>query len=217
METAYDILFFWVARMIMLGIYATGKTPFKHVYLHGLVRDSKGQKMSKSKGNVINPMDMVEKYGADAVRFSLIASVGAGADQNLSEDKIRAMRNFTNKIWNIARFLATDKNKIEVTNSDQNLALKLLVDNMVKQTTLDLNKFRLGISAERLYETVWHEFADIYIEDYKRGLVSYSVLLESFIALIKLLHPFMPFITEEIWSLLPHKKKTPLIISSWPM
>jgi len=218
METAYDILFFWVARMIMLGIYVTGKSPFKYVYLHGLVRDSKGQKMSKSKGNVVNPMDLVEKYGADAVRFALMYTVGPGADQNLSEDKIRAMRNFTNKLWNMARFILTDETKIDLkgqSKKDQDLLVttKTMVDTVNKQLT----NFDLGMAADYLYDFTWHTFADDWIECYKKGEISYRTLLDCFLQTIKLLHPFMPFVTEEIWSLLPHNEKTPLIISSWPM
>lgn len=216
METAYDIIFFWVARMVMLGIYVTGGVPFKNVYFHGLVRDSKGQKMSKSKGNVLNPMELVEKYGCDALRMSLIANVAPGADQNFAESKIINYRNFTNKLWNIARFILTDEKKLEAINSKHDESLRYLIRTTVRQTNRDLGTFKLGVVADRLYNIAWHEFADVIIENYKLGLVSYSVLLESFLILLKLLHPFMPFVTEEIWSLLPHQEKTPLIISSWP-
>lgn len=215
METGYDILEFWVSRMMMFGFFLTGKEPFENIYLHGLVRDSKGQKMSKSKGNVVNPMEMVQKYGADSVRMALIFAVGAGADQNLSEEKLIAQRNFCNKLWNIARFVLTTQSK-NTAPAKKDKLLRTLINNVIKSTTKNLTAFELGIAAETLYQTIWHSFADIYIEDYKNGLITYDALCSAFETLLKLLHPFMPFITEEIWSLFPHKKETPLIISSWP-
>lgn len=217
METAYDILPWWVCRMIMLGIYSTGEIPFKTVYYHGLIRDSKGQKMSKSKGNVINPIEMVDKYSADAIRMALIFGAAAGNDQSLSEEKIRGMRNFTNKLWNIARFIEMKREalnpKFEVRNNStmeqlSNEAInendkKIIeaVDGLIEQTTKHIEKFELNLAAEGLYEFIWHEFADKYIEDAKSRIDdnSFLILNSLFLILLKLLHPFMPFITEEIF------------------
>jgi valyl-tRNA synthetase len=217
METGYEILFFWVARMIMLGLYATGKVPFKTVYLHGLVRDAFGEKMSKSKGNVIDPMDSIKEYGADALRMALIMGNAPGTDSSLSEDKIKGMRNFANKLWNIGRFILLDSTKKELKKpSKQNTALKSLVSVTIEQTTRDLENYRFDLAAERLYHVVWDDFASVYLENYKKGLVSYSVLQESFLKLLKLLHPFMPFITEELYQRLPNKDAESIMIAPWP-
>ena len=228
METGYDILPWWVVRMIMLGIYATGKVPFQTVYLHGLVRDSKGQKMSKSRGNVVNPMDMVDKYSADAVRMALIFGAAAGNDQSLAEEKIRGMRNFTNKLWNIARFIDMNKilnHKSQITNpkeilelaknNDFDSAMVIKTFALVDQTTKYIEKFELNLAAESLYEFIWHEFADKYIEDVKNRIddKSFIILDSCFIILLKLLHPFMPFITEEIFGKFTGNM---LITQSWP-
>lgn len=215
METGYEILFFWVARMMMLGIYRTGDVPFRTVYLHGLVRDAFGEKMSKSKGNVIDPRDVIKKYGADSLRMALIVGAAPGNDSSLSEDKIRGYRNFANKIFNIARFILLDTSKREFKPpTKQDTALRLQVKVTIEQTTKDLENFRLDRAAERLYHTLWEEFASTYLENYKAGLVSYSVLFDSFLTLLKLLHPFMPFVTEEIWDKLGQKGF--LITSPWP-
>ncbi|OGH47811.1 MAG: valine--tRNA ligase [Candidatus Levybacteria bacterium RIFCSPLOWO2_01_FULL_39_10] len=233
METGYDILPWWVVRMIMLGIYETGKVPFKTVYLHGLVRDQKGKKMSKSRGNVINPIDMAEKYSADAVRMALIFGASAGNDLSLSEDKIRGMRNFTNKIWNIARFIdlkrETRNPKLEIRNNltiEQlsNLAttqtdkeMIKLVEELVKRTTKHIEKFELNLAAEGLYEFMWHEFADKYIENVKGRLDkdSYIIVNTLYLILLRLLHPFMPFITEEIFGKFSGNNSL-LITEKWP-
>ncbi|MBI2404918.1 valine--tRNA ligase [Candidatus Gottesmanbacteria bacterium] len=214
METGYDILPWWVCRMIMLGIYATGDVPFHTVYLHGLVRDSKGQKMSKSRGNVINPLKMIDQYGADSLRMSLVYGTASGNDQSLSEDKIRGMRNFANKVWNIGRFIMSDTNKFKGTETKNNEVRKK-VATLVKTVTKKIDSYQFGQAAQWLYEFTWHTFADSYIEDYKKGEISYAILFNSFIALLKLLHPFMPFVTEAIWSHLPQKTNEPLIISHW--
>lgn len=258
METGYDILEFWVSRMMMFGLYLTGKVPFENVYLHGLVRDAKGQKMSKSKGNVINPMDLIEKYGADAVRMSLIIGVGAGSDQNLSEEKMKAMRNFANKVWNISRFILgefekfngevpfySEKMESRLEKEDKEMLKRL--DILIKSVTTDIDAYRFGQAAEDLYQFVWHEFADQYIEESKARLqhpdpgsgsdngglpdsirakqsqgddadrlLVLSLLRHVLINSLKLLHPFMPFITEAVWQQIPRKRTGPLIVSSWP-
>lgn len=236
METGYDILPWWVCRMMMLGIYATGKIPFHTVYLHGLVRDAKGQKMSKSKGNVINPLLMSDQYGTDALRMALIFGAAAGNDLALSEDKIRGMRNFANKLWNIGRFIqmymeSFKLNKIKIEEfRPSNSTLHLQPDNkkilsqlgmLERAVTKSIENYRFDKAAERLYKFIWHTFADKYIEGSKERLKAYdnerlSVLVFVYTTCLKLLHPFMPFITEEIVHQLDPEIETPLIISSWP-
>ncbi|MCX6793711.1 MAG: valine--tRNA ligase [Candidatus Gottesmanbacteria bacterium] len=231
METGYDILPVWVCRMIMLGLYVTGDVPFKTVYLHGLVRDAKGQKMSKSKGNAINPLKMVDQYGADALRFSLVFGTAAGNDQSFSEDKIRGMRNFANKLWNIGRFIelnATKQNidvkeglKIDLKKipNPQQKMLKSVFDLSINVTN-KMEKYRYSDAAKKIYDFTWHVFADKYIEQSKKQLEAddtqtLAVLIEIYKKLLKLLHPFMPFVTEELYQKMPGWDGTPLIISSW--
>lgn len=224
METGYDILFFWVARMILMTTYHTGQIPFKTVYLHGLVRDKDRQKMSKSKGNVIDPLGVIDTYGTDALRFALIFSTAAGNDIPLSEDKIKGMKHFANKLWNIARFVITNLEgewhgvqgtetkpstltPNPLTEADQIILEKL--DATIKSATKNLNNFHLHEAAQEIYQFVWHEFADIYIEASKKQLVDESqkqntqaILLHCLAVILKLLHPFMPFITEHLWDIL---------------
>jgi len=213
METGYDILPIWVMRMMLLGIYSTGKSPFKWVYLHGLIRDEKGRKMSKSIGNVINPQDMVEKYGADAVRMALVMGSTPGQDKSVGESTIRGMRNLSNKIWNAARYVDSmeqDKNSAE---KDQDL---LAAQKTNEQTmTKRLNDFKIGQSAEWIYHWFWHTFCDDYIEKAKKGLVSKGMMLEVLKSNLKLLHPFIPFVTEAVWQELKLDKQ-PLIVQHWP-
>lgn len=233
METGYDILPWWVLRMIMLGLFATDKIPFETVYLHGLVRDSKGQKMSKSKGNVINPIEMIDKYSADAVRMALIFGAAPGNDQSLSEEKIRGMRNFANKLWNIGRYfdmqIKSDQyanREIPFLDTAQTLMGedKDIIDDLnilIENTTKALNTFRLNDAAENIYEFTWHNFADVYIEKVKTRMsegdeLAFSVFRHVWITTLKLLHPFMPFITEDLWSYAPRLYKKELIISKWP-
>ncbi len=226
METAYDILPWWVCRMIMFGIYVNDTVPFETVYYHGLIKDSKGQKMSKSKGNVINPIEMLEKYSADAVRMALIFGAAAGNDQSLAEDKIRGMRNFANKIWNMGRFIEMNNKNFDLSllsNSDlekiaKNENDKMMINGvgeLVKKVTKHIEKYELNLAAEVLYEFTWHEFADKYIEDIKNRIDedSFKILNSLFLIQLKLLHPFMPFITEEIFGKFTGNN---LITSSWP-
>lgn len=227
METGYDILPWWVLRMIMIGIYVNKKVPFKAVYLHGLVRDGKGQKMSKSKGNVINPIEMVDKYSADAVRLALIFGASAGNDLSLPEDKIRGMRNFTNKLWNMGRFIEmNNKNfdfkltelheleKIAKTENDKKIISG--VGELIEKVTKHMEKYELNLAAEVLYEFTWHEFADMYIEDVKTRIDedSFKILNSLYLIQLKLLHPFMPFITEEIFGKFTGNN---LITDKWPL
>jgi len=227
METGWDILFFWVARMVMLGKYVTGKAPFKTVYLHGLVRDKERQKMSKSKGNVINPLEVAEIYGTDAVRMALIVGTTAGNDPIISEDKIRGYRNFVTKIWNASRFVLMNyketKTKPKFTTEDKKNLKEL--KGVSKKITKYLDNFDFNHAAETAYHYFWHTFADKIIEASKTRLNSENeadrvaaqeVLIETLSTLMKLLHPFIPFVTEEIWKKLPIKNKLPLIIENWP-
>ncbi|MBI2195590.1 MAG: valine--tRNA ligase [Candidatus Levybacteria bacterium] len=234
METGYDILRWWVARMVMIGLYATGKVPFKNVVLHGLVNDPLGKKMSKSKGNVVNPLELVDKYGADAVRFTLVYGTALGNDQTLSFEKLEAMRNFSNKLWNIARFI--DLKRTQNSNlKTKNLTIEQLSNNaihkndkewiekinlLVSEISGNLDKYQFNYAAEKLYEFIWHQFADIYIEDVKNRIDenSYLILTTLYLILLKLLHPFMPFITEEIYQRLGAQAggEESLTIEKWP-
>jgi valyl-tRNA synthetase len=218
LETGYDILFFWVARMILMTTYLLGDIPFRHVLLHGLVRDANKQKMSKSKGNIIDPLDLSHMYGTDALRIALIFSAAAGNDIPMSEDKIRGMKFFSNKLWNMARFIDMQKTETqgESTAADQEMLAK--INALTQEVTAHIEAFRLHDAAQALYHFTWHEFADVYLKDVKKRMSasSYAIMLEVFTKLLKLLHPFMPFVTEEIWSKIPHEEKTPLIVSPWP-
>ncbi len=226
METMYDILLFWVARMVMLGIYATGKIPFKDILLHGKVLDPLGKKMSKSKGNVVDPIEMADTYGADATRMALIYGTAFGHDQSLSHPKLQAMRNFTNKLWNIGRFIidfapsdakhldpSLEKSSPNATD-DRQILQKLL--KTIETVTKTLDSYRFHDAADSLYEFIWHEFADKYIESTKsRRAQAQPVLEYVFKTSLELLHPFMPYITEELWQKLPHEGKS-IMINKWP-
>ncbi len=226
LETGYDILFFWVARMILMSGYLLNDIPFKTVYLHGLVRDGQGRKMSKSLGNIIDPLDMSKKYGADAVRLSLLIGTGPGNDSKLSEDKIRGYKNYANKIWNATRFVLENTNDIVLNNqpplSKKNQENLKEFENFSKEITNDIEHYQLYLAAEKLYHYFWHTFADNIIEESKkdqsdgtRWTLTY-ILVHSII----MLHPFMPFVTEEIWGSLPENLKNephkPLIVTPWP-
>ena len=207
METAGEIIFFWVARMIMLGLYRTGEIPFKTVYLHGLVLDAKGQKMSKSKGNVINPLDLTSKYGTDALRMALVVGNTPGTSLALAEDRIKGYKNFANKIWNIARFVLS-KHLVDLETGFPNQgfpsgnpvsSLKEEFDVLAKDVTEDMENYRFYIAAEKIYAYVWHRFADEILEESKKNPELLSTIYYILENSLKLLHPFMPFITEEIW------------------
>ena len=229
LETGYDILFFWIARMIMMSTFLTGEIPFKTVYLHGLVRDEKGQKMSKSLGNIIDPLDMIEKYGADATRLSLIIGTGPGNDSKLSEDKVRGYKHFTNKVWNASRFVLENAGEADLSekpdlSETEQAYLKELSD-LVSEVSGDIENYRFYLAGEKLYHYFWHSFADIIIEDEKKKLKDGTeaekesarfVLKEILSTSLKLLHPFMPFVTEKIWSAFPENKNKFLIVEQWP-
>ena len=223
MNTAYDILPFWVIRMIMLGLYATGKVPFTKVLIHGLVRDREGVKISKSKGNVIDPIEMADKYGADALRMSLIWGSLVENDISLSEDTVRGQRNFANKLWNVSRFVLADKAdnptspRLRGVNSDDRW-IKSELKKSTKKITNSLEKYRLNEAAEELYDFIWKRFADVYIEKTKDRREEAQPTLEHVLEqTLKLAHPFMPFVTEAIWQRGFSKSDKDLLISTpWP-
>jgi valyl-tRNA synthetase len=225
LETGHDILFFWVARMILMTGYHLGTIPFHTVYLHGLVRDEKGQKMSKSLGNIIDPLDMIEKYGADATRMSLIVGAPPGNDSSLSEDKIRGYKHFANKLWNVARFVllnTKDAPGEAPTLSKEHEALITELSQLTEEITKDLEAYRLHLAAEKLYHYVWDRFAAQIIEESKPLLAGDEraqrqwVLNHLLIHTLKLLHPFIPFVTEAIWQAFPKKDSELLMVSKWP-
>ncbi len=228
--TGYDIIPFWVMRMMFSALEQTGKVPFKHVFIHGLVRDSQGRKMSKSLGNGIDPLEIISTYGADALRFTLATGNSPGNDMRFYTERVEASRNFANKIWNASRFLLMnlDIDKIELPSAD---ALKLEdkwilseYNTLVKEVTDNLDKFELGVAVSKLYDFIWDNYCDWYIELTKPRLyekegsdrkVAQRVLSYVLVGALKLLHPFMPFITEEIFSFLPTGEKS-IMISPWP-
>lgn len=236
LETGPDILFFWVARMILMSGYLLGDIPFEKVYLHGIVLNKKGKKMSKSSGDIIDPLEMTEKYGADAARLSLIVGAPPGNDISLSEDKIRGYKNFANKIWNITRFVLSNidetsprlaslglENKPELSESDKEWMKSL--ENITKTISLNIEEYRPDFAADEIYHFVWHHFADKYIEEVKPRLENGDgndkksaqwTLYHTLTTCLKLLHPFAPFVTEEIWQHLPEKKDDMLITAKWP-
>lgn len=210
METGADILFFWVTRMIMLGLYRTGEVPFKNVYLHGLVRDAKGRKMSKSVGNVISPMEVSELYGTDALRMGLVVGNTPGTDLNLDPKKIEAYKKFANKLWNIARFVLSEE-----PAGERIPQLVKEFDDMAADVTRDIDEYRIYMAAEKLYHYVWDRFAAQIIEESK-GKPEYRATLYYILeGSLKLLHPFMPFVTEEIWQSVPDKNGL-IMVESWP-
>ncbi len=219
MDPSYDILPFWVIRMLMLGLFVTGKVPFENVLLHGLVRDKFGVKISKSKGNVIDPIEMANKYGADALRMASIWGVLVENDNSLSEENINGQRKFANKIWNIARFVlqngvSNEKSKVKAMDEDDWFILDEL-NKTIRIVTRDLNKYRLNEAAEEIYDFIWHKFADVYIEKVKdRREAAQPTLNKVLDKSLRLLHPFMPFVTEQIWKEMG--KEGLLISSEWP-
>jgi valyl-tRNA synthetase len=226
LETGYDILFFWVARMILMSQFFMGEVPFKTVYLHGLVRNAKGEKISKSLGGNVDPLEIIGKYGTDALRMALVVGVGPGADSRLSDDKLKAYKNFANKVWNISRFIlenteGASDGAVELESSDKDFLNEF--EEFKKDITKDLDEYRLHLAAEKLYHYIWHKLADVIIEDAKKkikegnenGKASSQWLLKKILNdCLILLHPFMPFITEEIWQTMGKQKL--LMIEEWP-
>jgi len=224
LETAGDI-FHWVARMIMLGLYVTNKLPFNTVYMHGMVLDAKGQKMSKSKGNVIDPLTLTDKYGTDAFRIGLIVGNTPGTSLALSEDKIRAYKNYANKLWNITRFILSNISEIKYNENfkDYMESEKVLIkerDLFIKEITKEMDEYKFYLVGEKIYQYTWSRFADVIIEESKSILQSddekdknsrAQFLIGTLIKILKILHPFMPFVTEEIWSMMPIEKADDIV------
>ncbi|MEG1863426.1 MAG: class I tRNA ligase family protein, partial [Oscillospiraceae bacterium] len=227
--TGYDIIFFWVARMIFSGIEHTGEVPFKNVFLHGMVRDANGLKMSKSLGNGIDPLEIVDQYGADALRFTLATGSSAGNDTRYSEEKVKASRNFANKLWNAARFIQMNLEGdldagLPAQLEQEDKWILSTFNNVVKSATENLDNFDLGLAAQKAYDFIWDEICDRYIEIVKLRLNSEDtevknnarrVLVYVMSGALKLLHPFMPFITEEIYTSLPNNNES-IMVSQWP-
>jgi valyl-tRNA synthetase len=232
METAGEIIFFWVTRMIMLGLYTTGEIPFKNVYLHGLVLDAKGQKMSKSKNNVIDPMELTKKYGTDALRIALVIGNTPGTSLALSEDRIRGYRNFATKIWNVARFIEMNRPEgydtaaaeLAVNISDRQEYKDLM--ELKKEISAHIEAYEFHLAAEKIYHYTWHTLADKIVEQEKMALhdessngdgaqkaASYALLESLLLESLKILHPFMPFITEEIFGIFRPGKM--LMVEKW--
>lgn len=205
LETGYDILFFWVARMILMTTYALGEVPFEKVYLHGLVRDEQGRKMSKSLGNVIDPLEVSDKYGTDALRLALVMGNTPGSDLRLSEEKIAGYRNFTNKLWNMARFVFMNIESPQVNASEPTpvtLADKWILSRLqytVREVTSKLESYQLSVAGETLRDFTWNELADWYLEIAKAEGGKTEILNYVMNTVLKLWHPFMPFVTESIW------------------
>jgi valyl-tRNA synthetase len=231
LETGRDIIFFWVARMILMSQYLLGEIPFKTVYLHGLVRDEKGRKMSKSLGNIVDPLTLIDKYGTDALRMAMIVGVGPGSDSNLGEEKIKAYSKFANKLWNISRFVLENtqgfdaSKEVALDAEDQETIQEF--DALLKEISQEMEEFKFYLVAEKLYHFVWHTFADVVIERSKKKIIdsetsgetahadsARSMLTQMLPSILKALHPFMPYITEELWALAGHD--TMLIVEKWP-
>ena len=229
--TGYDIIFFWVIRMMFSGLEHTGKVPFDTVLIHGLVRDSQGRKMSKSLGNGIDPLEVIDKYGADALRFTLITGNAPGNDMRFYWERVEASRNFANKVWNASRFIQMNlpEENIDLSKKPENLTdadkwILSKVNTLAKDVTENLDKFELGIAADKIYNFIWEEFCDWYIEMVKPRLYNDSddtkqaalwTLKKVLIDSLKLLHPYMPFVTEEIFCTIQDEEES-IMISAWP-
>ena len=229
--TGYDIIFFWVARMIFSGCEHTGKTPFHTVLIHGLVRDNQGRKMSKSLGNGIDPLEMIDKYGCDALRLNLITGNSPGNDTRFFTEKCEAMRNFANKLWNASRYVLMNLNEDAVNELPAAEKLEIpdkwvlsKLNTLIAEVTENLEKYELGVAVQKVYDFIWDTYCDWYIEltkarlysdDADRKQTALQVLVYVLDQLLRLLHPFMPFITEEIWQNLPHEGPA-LIAAQWP-
>ncbi len=227
--TGYDIIFFWVVRMVFSALEHTGKPPFKHILIHGLVRDAQGRKMSKSLGNGVDPLDIVEQFGADALRFSLATGNSPGNDMRFSTEKVSASRNFANKIWNAARFIHMNiddfdvKNELPNTLNIEDKWIVSLLNAVILDVTENIEKFELGLAAQKLYDFIWDYFCDWYIElakiriqtDAESAQNTRCILVYVMDRILRLLHPFMPFITEEIWQTLPHDGDS-IMVAEYP-
>ena len=229
--TGYDIIFFWVARMIFSGVEHMKETPFKYVFIHGIVRDSQGRKMSKSLGNGIDPLEVIAQYGTDALRFALVIGNSPGNDLRYTPEKVEAARNFANKVWNASRFVLmnfdedldfskVDKNKFTIADK----WIMSRINTVTKEVTENIDKFELGLGLQKVYDFIWEEFCDWYIEMVKprlydresEGRLEAQYVLNFVLGnAMKLLHPYMPFVTEEIYTHLINNGKS-IMISDWP-
>lgn len=232
METGADLVFKWVPRMIMFGLYLTKQVPFNDIYFHGMVLDAQGKKMSKSKGNVLSPIDLASEFGTDATRMSFVVANPPGANMPLSKDKVRAYKKFANKLWNMARFVLENIEEVDFTNNvellDADKALIHYLDQTVESVTENIEKYRMDLAADTLYHYIWHEVADKILEESKSilnntdtelKLSRQHALYRILLTILKMLHPFMPFITEEIWKSVPSgymKRNEILMIEPWP-
>ena len=223
----YEILFFWVARMILMSQYLLGEIPFEMVYLHGILRDAKGQKFSKSLGNGIDPIEIIKEHGADALRMSMIVGIGPGADSKFDIQKVKAYGKFANKIWNATRFVLENTKDFDINQTpaydEEDKKSNEELEKLIKEITKEMEEYKFYIVAEKLYHYFWHTFADIIIERSKKKILenknansAKTLLYTHLTTLLKVLHPFMPFITEEIWSMLPYKEKKLLLVEKWP-
>lgn len=227
LETGYEILFFWVARMILMTEYVLGEVPFKTVYLHGTVRDGKGQKMSKSLGNGIDPLDIAEKYGSDAGRMALVLGTAPGTDSKISEEKIKGQKLFANKLWNIARFVLSSTGGLNMNAplTEQDETHYNIWKDELRNITSTIENYQIHLASESIYHYIWDTFASSILEESKpilfgtdafaiasRKKLLYTLLVEN----IKTLHPFMPFVTEAIWQVLPQKETPLLLVAKWP-
>ncbi len=230
MNPGYEILFFWVARMVLMSGFLLGEIPFKTVYLHGILRDDQGRKFSKSLDNGIDPVDVIEQYGTDALRMALVVGIGPGNDANFDLNKVKAYKHFANKIWNAARFVLTHIEgfdpKQDVSLTEHDACVVEQAHTLAAEVTQDMENYHLYLAAEKLYHYFWHTFADIIIEEAKPRLQSKNaeerisaqkMLYETLVLQLKLLHPFMPFITETVWEQIPKKHEDLLIIQKWPV
>jgi len=229
LETGHDILFFWIARMILMSQYLLGEIPFQNVYLHGMIRTADGKKMSKSLGDkAIDPLVIIEKYGNDALRLAMIIGNTPGNDLKLDENDIRGYGKFMNKIWNASRFVLEKTKDLNLENlpklDKEDNASQEELEKMLKEISKEMNEFRFSLVAEKLYHYFWHTFADIIIERSKKKILANknadsakTLLYTHLITLLKALHPFVPFITEEIWSMLLIKNKNLLMVEKWPI
>ena len=230
LETGYDILPFWVSRMIMMTGYNLGTIPFETVYFHGMVRDSKGRKMSKSLGNNMDPLDISAKFGADAGRMALIIGNTPGTDMNISEDKIKGYKNFANKVWNVSRFILENTSNTKLDESFSNFSEKDFTLTKEKaelftSITKDMEEYRFYMAGEKIYHYTWHNLADIVLEESKKIFTEGTnnekesrkqFLLKTLREILIVLHPFMPFLTEEIWQSLFDSKNL-IMIEKWPV
>ena len=232
MSPAYEILFLWVSRMILMAGFHLGQVPFKTIMIHGLVRDSKGRKFSKSLGNGVDPLEMIDKYGADALRMGLLVGTALGNDIRFDESKVKGYKHFANKLWNIARFVLENAEKAGVTTLEPNPALVpadlahlQTLNALTKEVTDDFENYRIYLAADKLYHYAWHELADKILEESKPILASddetaktsrAQLLLFLLDRTLRLLHPFMPFVTEEIWQSMPTKDADFLMVARWP-